>query len=561
MKLRNGEIDMLTKRSRTKVVYMNSLVTLLGQIVQIILGFIIRKLFINSLGVIYLGYNSVFLNLLQMLNLADLGIGIAITSFLYKPLALGNQKQVAALMYMYKRIYQILGVVVLILGVFFSFFLQFLIKDASCNIWYLRLLFYLNLLGTVSTYYLAYKRTLLIADQKSYLITLIDSISYMFISLCQSIILLYFPNYIYYLILAVAKNIISNIIITIRYDAIYGKQMGGNDSELIDSYKPQIFAYIKDIFISRIGAYIYYSTDNIIISLFKGSLLTGYLSNYTLVIAQINNVIIQILSSIQATFGNYISLNDDINKQKLITDNYLCVNFCIGNFSMVCVMFLIQPFIHIVFGREFVLDFSTAIWLSINLLLTILIQIPSQIFTIYRLYRFDKPIIIISASLNIIISVLLVKKYGIDGVLIGTFITSLIYLFSRLFVICHYIYFTSYPIFLLKLFKYFCISFVTVIFEYLVVRNNSGFSFISFIIRAMFVIVIAIAVPAWCLVWTKEFTFLIDKLIPRQLNHKRLRRLISIFSLVITFVLILIGDTELSCLAGVGGGVFSNEGE
>lgn len=111
MKLRNGEIDMLTKRSRTKVVYMNSLVTLLGQIVQIILGFIIRKLFINSLGVIYLGYNSVFLNLLQMLNLADLGIGIAITSFLYKPLALGNQKQVAALMYMYKRIYQILGVV------------------------------------------------------------------------------------------------------------------------------------------------------------------------------------------------------------------------------------------------------------------------------------------------------------------------------------------------------------------------------------------------------------------------------------------------------------------
>ena len=64
----------MSKMSRTKTVYINSSVTLISQIFQVILGFVIRKLFIDYLGVEYLGYNSVFANILQMLNLADMGI-------------------------------------------------------------------------------------------------------------------------------------------------------------------------------------------------------------------------------------------------------------------------------------------------------------------------------------------------------------------------------------------------------------------------------------------------------------------------------------------------------
>lgn len=88
---------------RTKIVYVNSIVALGSQICQVLIGFITRKLFIDYLGVEYLGYNSVFANILQMLNLADLGIGVAITSYLYKPLSENNKKKITAIMYIYIR--------------------------------------------------------------------------------------------------------------------------------------------------------------------------------------------------------------------------------------------------------------------------------------------------------------------------------------------------------------------------------------------------------------------------------------------------------------------------
>ena len=90
---------------RTHKVYVNSVVTLVTQIAQIILGFFVRKVFIRYLGVEYLGYNSVFVNILQMLNLADLGIGVAITSYLYKPLAQNDNARITAIMGIYKKLY------------------------------------------------------------------------------------------------------------------------------------------------------------------------------------------------------------------------------------------------------------------------------------------------------------------------------------------------------------------------------------------------------------------------------------------------------------------------
>lgn len=531
----------MNKKSRAKMIYLNSIVTLFGQILQILLGFIVRKIFINSLGVEYLGYNSVFLNILQMLNLADLGIGVAITSFLYRPLAIGDKKHISTLMYIYKRIYNMLGIVIFILGIIFSMFLQFLIPDSRCSIWYLRILFYINLIGAVSTYYLAYKRTLLIADQKSYITSFIDSSSYIIMSIMQGVLLIFYPNYVIYLILTIVKNILSNFIISLKCNKQYIDLDKNIDKKLIIEYKPQIFTYVKDVFISRVGAYVYYSTDNIIISVFKGSLLAGYLSNYTLITTQVSNIIMQILSAIQATFGNYISMNDDIKKQKDMTDNYLCVNFCIGNVCMICTMFLIQPFVNIVFGEKFLLQFSTVSLLSINLLLNILIQIPSQIFTIYKLYSYDRIIVVISASLNIIVSTVLIGKLGINGVLIGTTITSLVYLFSRFFIVSKYVYKISYLKYMLKFFRYGCVVIVSIIFEYVIVVNMNKVSVTAFGIRMLIVGIASVVIPTGCLIWTKEFQFLKNKLVPNIIRKKFSNWQIEILCIVILIILVCIG--------------------
>lgn len=524
------------ENSRTKKAYLNAFVTLISNILQIIMGFVIRKLFINYLGIEYLGYNSVFQNVLQMLNLADLGIGIAITSFLYKPLAVNDKRAIASLMYMYKKIYGFLGIIVLAIGLFFSLILQFIVTDATCSVGYLRVLFLINLVGTVSTYYLAYKRILLIADQKSYVTSMIDTIAYFAMTVLQAVILIFFPNYILYLIITVGKNIVANIVVSIQCGRIYGNYSKEADKVVIDEYKPQIIRYVKDVFVSKLGAYVYYSTDNIIISIFRGSMLTGYLSNYTLVTGQINTIVSQVLSAIQATLGNYVSINDDVNAQKRMTDNYLCINFCIGNFCMLCLMFLIQPFVELIFGTKFVLEFSTAILLSVNLMLKILIQVPSQVFMIYKIYHFDRPIVVISAITNIVVSSVLVGRMGINGVLIGTYITSLFYLFSRFYVISKKVYGVKYVAYILTIAKYLVISCISVLAEFFVVRNVKGTTFISFGVRMLLVGLVALVVPAICLSPTKEFQFFLGKIVPKKLKTTLTTKRILVVCIIVTLI-------------------------
>ena len=531
----------MSKMSRTKIVYINSSVTLISQIFQVILGFVIRKLFIDYLGVEYLGYNSVFANILQMLNLADMGIGVAITSYLYKPLAENNLDRISAIMKIYKNIYSILGLIVFGVGLIISINLNILIPDATCSIGYLRLLFYINLIGTVSTYFLAYKRTLLIADQKSYIANIVDTSVYFVISILQLISLIIFPNYIIYLSLNIAKNIISNILISLNVNKNYSFINNNADLNLINEYRPQIIQYVKDVFVSRIGAVIYYSTDNIILSVIKGSLLTGYLSNYTLITGQLNTVVNQVLSSVQATFGNFISVTNSNEEKMKMTNNYFCVNFCIGNFCMLCFSLLAQPFIKLFFGEAMLLDLSTAIWLGVNLLLTFLIQLPSQVFVIYKLFRYDRPIIIVSATLNIIISIILVNIFGINGVLIGTFLTSLIYLFSRFYIIAKYVYNVRYFDYVKRIFYYGLISIFTFLILYFATTNLNGTGVIWFAIKAVIVGLLAVFCTALFLAFTKEFGFLKKKLLPEKIRKYANKWVIAIVCILIIGISVILG--------------------
>ncbi len=206
------------------------------QLLHVILSFVIRRLFINTLGVTYLGYNAVFLNILSALNLAELGVATAITSFLYKPLAENDQETVKAIMHIFKRFYRIISLVVAIAGFGVSFFLGYFLSDASHDIWYLRFLFYLNLASTVATYFLAYKRTFLIANQKNYLTANIDSAVNIVFSAAQLGTLLFFPRYELYLLFALLKNFISNIIISQVCKKQYGYIDGEVDKEKTSQY-------------------------------------------------------------------------------------------------------------------------------------------------------------------------------------------------------------------------------------------------------------------------------------------------------------------------------------
>lgn len=525
-----------------KTVYLNASVTMISQIIQVLLGFAIRKFFIETLGIAYLGYNSVFSNILQMLNLADLGIGVAITSFLYKPLVEHDEKKIKALMYIYSRIYHVMGFLVAAVGIVILLFIQVIIPDATCSDTYLRIIFAINLAGTVSTYFLAYKRTLLIAEQKSYIVTMFDSIFFVICSALQIVVLFYVPNYITYLFLNVFKNIVSNIVLVFVCNKKNKFLLTNSvDMEIVNEYKKPIIKYVKDLFVSKIGSYIYYGTDNIVISIFKGSLLAGFLSNYTMVTNLVNNVIVQILASLQATYGHYISEEDNLDNQKRMTDNYFFINYLAGNFCMVCIMLLIQPFISLYFGKEYMLSDEVGVLLSVNFLLTIMIQIPSQVFVVYKLYHYDYPIVIVSAILNIFISVSLVQRLGIAGVLIGTLVTSLIYLFSRYFIISKFVFHCSYMRYLRKISGYFLITAITILGASLISKVIVADSWFMLILRGIAIGLLSVLVPLVGLSKSYEWRFVKEKFIPAKFRTKKVMLAFGTISIVLIIFTLIVG--------------------
>ena len=93
----------------------NSIVTLLCQMAYLIVSFICRTIFTNSLGGEYLGISGLFSNILTILSFAELGIGNALVYRMYTPLEKNDREKMIEYMRLYKKIYHLIIGVILFL--------------------------------------------------------------------------------------------------------------------------------------------------------------------------------------------------------------------------------------------------------------------------------------------------------------------------------------------------------------------------------------------------------------------------------------------------------------
>ena len=158
-------------KSRTSNTLKNTAFAVLAQILTQILGFVSRTIFIYYLGIEYLGVSGLFSNILSFLSLAELGIGSAIVYNMYKPIADNNELKVKQLINFYKKAYCYIIIALIGIGISIIPFMDLIIKEKP-NVTHLTLIYLLYLAGTISTYFVAHKRSFIIADQKDYVNTL-----------------------------------------------------------------------------------------------------------------------------------------------------------------------------------------------------------------------------------------------------------------------------------------------------------------------------------------------------------------------------------------------------
>ena len=200
--------------SRTKNATRNIFSGLVNKIIMLLFPFIIRTIMIKKLGTEFLGLNSLFSSILQVLNLAELGFGSAVVFSMYKPIAEGDKKTICALLNLYKKIYKKIGIVIICISICIVPFLKYLINGSYPNSINLYVVFILYLSNTAITYMLfAYKSSILIAHQRSDIYNNILSFTYVVQYISQIVVIIIFKNYYLYLIVNILATILNNLIV------------------------------------------------------------------------------------------------------------------------------------------------------------------------------------------------------------------------------------------------------------------------------------------------------------------------------------------------------------
>ena len=410
------------KLQKSKNATRNIVYGMVLKIYQMLMPFVMRTIIIHYLGADFLGLNSLFNSILQVLNLAELGVGSAMVFSMYKPIADNNKPKLCALLNLYKRYYRTIGTLILIIGLVITPILPRLISGGLPGNINLYILYFLNLSATVLTYWLfAYKTSLLQAYQRADIISkvfiLTDTLKY----ISQVLSLVAFKDYYFYCSILLLSQVLHNIITAYcakkRYPDLEPKgNLTRNEQKVINGK-------IKDLFTTKLATTLLSSGDTLVISSMLGLVMLAMYQNYYYLISAILGCFTIIHTSITAGIGNSLIV-DTIEKVKK-TFNMLffgilwLLTFCVG-----CFLTLMQPFMEIWVGRELMLNDIIVVLLVIYFCVYEL----TQFFSVYKeaagIWHQDRFRPLICSIINIVLNVIFVQIWGVYGVVLATIISS-----------------------------------------------------------------------------------------------------------------------------------------
>lgn len=456
---------------RKKNTLKNAFWGLVSKLISTILPFILRTVIIKILGTEYLGLNSLFMAVLNVLNLAELGLSGAIVCSMYKPIADGDNSTVCALLSLYKKAYKIIGFVIFVAGLVFLPFIKYLINGKVPSDISIYVLFFIYLSNTSLSYLMfAYKNSILVANQRNDIILKIQTFCSIIQSIIQIIIIVVFKNYYLYIIILPIFTILNNLLIAYITKKKYPEYecYGNVDNSVLSKFKEQA----AGLMIGKISSTIRASIDSIYISMFLGLVTVGMYNNYFYIVTTISGIIQIIESSMVASVGNSIVMESVEKNYKDFKKFTFFLQWIVGICS-ICVLCLIQPFMKIWVGSTLMFKMPMAVLCALYLLAFNISIIRSVYTQAIGMWWQLKNISIIDIFVNLFLNLVLVYSMGAYGVLLASVVDVIFvsipwttyYLFKDYFGIE---YFKEYMI---SIVKYLCSATITGIFILILIKN------------------------------------------------------------------------------------------
>lgn len=505
---------------REKNSILNIISNLFVIILQIVLAFVVRFIFVKVLNEQYLGVQGLFTNIISMLSLAELGIGTAISFILYKPLAEKDYNKVSVIVTFLRKVYIAIGIVVLISGIIITPFLKYLVTGYTMG--NLNIIFIMYFITLAVEYFLTYPETLLSADQKHYKISFI-LIGYTLITnVLQIIVLLVTKNFLIYILADVVMKIIKAVAINLYIKRYYPEVNFYNKEKLEKKEKNVFIKNVKSLFLYKIGDYLINGTDNIIISKIIDISTVGIYSNYLSTITIFRNIMFNIINGVTASFGNLIiKEKEDVQENVFNIMNFITYMFC--GFVFCCLIFLFNDFTKLLYGNNYVLGMMEVIIICLNFYIATMLLPLESVKSAAGLYYEDRYISLIQAAINVFISIILGLKIGLIGVLLGTFISYIlttvwerpIIIYKEIFKSNSIVYFKKY---ILQIF----IIVFNILLDYLVITKLfTQVTILNFILKGITIFIVYVVTNIIIFIKSDELQYILKTIKDKFFNKNK----------------------------------------
>ena len=407
---------------RTKASVINAFSAVFMQVYLMILNVISRRIIFNSLGTEYVGLSGLFSGILDMLNLAELGLGTAIAYHLYHAFAIHSEEKAGRLTNFFSKAYISIAGFIFITGISITPFIGKLMKEVPA-IPGISLIYILHVCDTAASYLLSAKRLVLQADQKSYYLSFSRIMQQSVFLIFTILILNYTFNYIFYLIVRIGVHIAENTFICFCVNRRYPYLRKYRHSRLKEDERKGITGNVRAVLWVKIGDYFTTSVDIILVSKMCGVAATAIYSNGMLIITSVQGLMNQMFQAVTASFANLIT--SERGKSYKIFKVVYFTNFWVSSVCTICLFYLLNPFILLWLGKEYCVAESTIMVLCFNFYILSMrysANIPRQA---GGLYTYDRYASAAEAVINLVSSVILGMRFGLDGILLGTSITAL----------------------------------------------------------------------------------------------------------------------------------------
>lgn len=377
-------------------------------------SFFTRRLFVEALGVEYLGVAGLMGNVLGMLAIAELGVGSSIAFSLYKPLAEKDQHKVHLLIELYRRLYRYIALFVLIVGLALMPFLTNISPDLV-NIPHYNIIYLLFLANSVIPYFFAYNSTLYTATQQDYKLQNIRTLFYILTTGCTIAVLLWFPNYILLTVgtslLGIASQLLIYYLAHRKWPWLKSQAQGKLDREDIQTIKKNVRAMV----FHKIGDYSINGTSNLIIANAVNLVAVGLLANYTVIVGMLKSIVQEFFHAMIAGTGELIATSPKEKVHDVFQEmNFLA--FWFFGLAMTGTYFCCDQVINLWLGNGYTLSRAAVLFIAIDMFVLGMRVPPHIIKSGAGMFANDQFAPLVQATINLTVGIFLAQQWGVAGV-------------------------------------------------------------------------------------------------------------------------------------------------